>query len=420
MTFSLRYTNSGRHVSRRFDIFVMAELRKLPRLLYIGDVPVEASYHGSILLYRLLQEYLPDRLFILERGQASLPKRRLPGVRYSFVPRKILHPQMSRFELFITGINETGEIERLLEQAGTEAVDGVLTVSHGTGWMSAYRVANRLRLPLHVICHDDNARAISRWPILRQCGELSFSRMYASAKSRFCVSPGMEQEYYRRYGTKGTVLYPNRDKNAPAAAAPPDRLRSEAKQITAAYAGGVHNAECESALITLGQILRKCGGRLIVYGSFPDSVLTADKIGDASVEVRPPLPSHDLIKELREAADFLFVPLPFSPSESIFVRTSFPSKLADYTCVGLPMLFHAPADSTLMQWAAKSEGAALCITSDAPVALESAVNRLLSEPTLRWQLAQRSIEAGAKDFHYESAKNTFFKELYNLDCKKTS
>jgi hypothetical protein len=395
--------------------FVMPELKAIPKLLYIGDVPVEASFHGSILLYRLLQEYPPDRLFIIERGQASLPGRRLPGVKYGFIPRKTLHPQMTRFELLTAGIGEAGELTRVLKEAGADGVDGILTVAHGTGWMSAYRLANRLRLPLHVICHDDHVRSISRWPVLRQWGEFSFSRMYAAAKSRFCVCHGMEQEYYRRYGKKGTVLYPNRDKNPPAAVAPPDRLRSETKQITAAYAGSLHMVECENALITLGRILGKCGGRLIVYGNYPDSVLSADKIGDAPIEVRRPLSSSELIKELRETADFLFVPLPFSPSDSIFVRTSFPSKLTDYTCVGIPMLFYAPEDSSLMQWAAQSGEAALCITSNSPVEMESAVNRLLLEPTLRWQLAQRSIEAGAKDFNYENAKNTFFKGLHNFD-----
>src|SRR6185436_6143299 len=117
--------------------FVMPELKAIPKLLYIGDVPVEASFHGSILLYRLLQEYPPDRLFIIERGQASLPGRRLPGVKYGFIPRKTLHPQMTRFELLTAGIGEAGELTRVLKEAGADGVDGILTVAHGTGWMSA-------------------------------------------------------------------------------------------------------------------------------------------------------------------------------------------------------------------------------------------------------------------------------------------
>jgi hypothetical protein len=58
----------------------------LPRLLYVGDVPVEASYHGSALLYRLLANYPPDRLTVIETGAPSLPSRRLPAVNYLSQP----------------------------------------------------------------------------------------------------------------------------------------------------------------------------------------------------------------------------------------------------------------------------------------------------------------------------------------------
>ena len=52
-----------------------------PRLLYLGDVPVESSYHGSTLLYRLLQGYPADRLTIVEGNLfPARTDRRLPGV----------------------------------------------------------------------------------------------------------------------------------------------------------------------------------------------------------------------------------------------------------------------------------------------------------------------------------------------------
>src|SRR5690349_7624428 len=38
----------------------------LPRLVYIGDVPIESTYHGSILLYRLFEAYPADKLLIIE------------------------------------------------------------------------------------------------------------------------------------------------------------------------------------------------------------------------------------------------------------------------------------------------------------------------------------------------------------------
>ena len=59
------------------------DMRSLPRLCYIGDVPVESSYHGSVQLYRLLQKYPAQNLVAVEQSlQRSMPDRRLANVRY--------------------------------------------------------------------------------------------------------------------------------------------------------------------------------------------------------------------------------------------------------------------------------------------------------------------------------------------------
>ncbi|NBW65259.1 hypothetical protein EBR44_05755 [bacterium] len=58
----------------------------LPRLLYVSDVPVEASQHGSALIYRALETYPSDRLRIIEMGLPSEPTRRLTGVAYASLP----------------------------------------------------------------------------------------------------------------------------------------------------------------------------------------------------------------------------------------------------------------------------------------------------------------------------------------------
>jgi hypothetical protein len=55
----------------------------LPSLPYVGDVPVESSYRGSALLYRLLQSYPPGRLRITEGNlRNSSAERPLGGMSY--------------------------------------------------------------------------------------------------------------------------------------------------------------------------------------------------------------------------------------------------------------------------------------------------------------------------------------------------
>jgi hypothetical protein len=58
----------------------------LPRLSYLGEVPLECSYHGSALLWRWLENYPTKDLLIVEGIHRSSVERRLPGVRYIHLP----------------------------------------------------------------------------------------------------------------------------------------------------------------------------------------------------------------------------------------------------------------------------------------------------------------------------------------------
>src|SRR5437763_142343 len=171
----------------------------LPRLLYLGDVPVEASYHGSALLYRLLQTYPVDRLTVIEAGiEASMPERRLVGVDYHAVPLPLSRLQTTRFAPWYaaaclrTARRRAGRLENLARMPRPEAI---LTVAHGYSWVAAAELARRLELPLHLVCHDEWARAGAMQP----WKDLVFRAQYRSAASRLCVSPFMAREYARRY-----------------------------------------------------------------------------------------------------------------------------------------------------------------------------------------------------------------------------
>ena len=179
----------------------------LPRLLYLADVPVEASYHGSALLYRLLQGYPADRLCLIEGNLlTSRRDRRLPGVRYESLnvgrPRLLnsrLHDWYSMW-LMSRSAGRARQLPSLLDGFEPEAV---MTVGHGYTWVTAARFAAQRSVPLHLVCHDD-------WPsvvpsALRNRVEREFGDAYRQAASRLCVSPQMVTEYERRYGAGGTV-----------------------------------------------------------------------------------------------------------------------------------------------------------------------------------------------------------------------
>src|SRR5579884_2190611 len=71
----------------------------LPRLLYLGDIPVLESFGGMGVLFRLLSSYPTDRLYVLESNLVPRPNaRELPGVPYSrfrIGPQRVLFSRLS-------------------------------------------------------------------------------------------------------------------------------------------------------------------------------------------------------------------------------------------------------------------------------------------------------------------------------------
>jgi hypothetical protein len=114
----------------------------LPGIVYVGDVPVEASYHGSALLHRLLSEYPPERLTIIETAAESQPERRLPSINYASRPIGKIRWLNTRFHPYAVAWFAHAA-KRMAQQISLNGFDceAVLTVAHGFGWLVAEEVA---------------------------------------------------------------------------------------------------------------------------------------------------------------------------------------------------------------------------------------------------------------------------------------
>src|ERR1041385_58139 len=141
-----------------------------PRIVYVGDVPVEASYHGSALLHRLLSDYPVDRWTIIETATESQKQRRLPNVDY--VAHRIANQRWldTRFHPYVAAWFMR-RAPRMAPQISASLngfkCEGVLTVAHGFGWLAAAEIAERRNVPLHLIVHDDWPRVANVTPALR-------------------------------------------------------------------------------------------------------------------------------------------------------------------------------------------------------------------------------------------------------------
>jgi glycosyltransferase involved in cell wall biosynthesis len=383
-----------------------------PRLVYVGDVPVESSYHGSALLYRLLQRYPAERLLIIE-GNLSPARtdRRLRGVTHRTLhvgrPRLLntrFHAWYARW-LLLGARRRVSQVRALTAGWAPEAV---LTVGHGYSWVTAAQLARDAGLPLHLIVHDDWPRVVA--PSLRPAVDRAFAEVYRQAATRFCSSLFMVEDYERRYGAKGTLLLPYRAADAPTFAGVAERLHGDHTPVFA-FAGTINSSGYAALLRDLADGLSRYHGELVIFGPITPAQGAAAGLDRPNIRFGGMLSSEQLLPRLRAEADALFVPMSFAPEDRQNMRMGFPSKLTDYTAVGLPMLIMGPPDCSAVRWAHHNPGVAEIVESDAAGSLEAAIARIATDADHRMRLARNAQDAGHRAFSATAAETVFLSAL---------
>jgi glycosyltransferase involved in cell wall biosynthesis len=371
----------------------------LPKLLYIGDVPVDATLGGAALTYRLLENYPSRRLHIVEGDLwRSKPESRLDGVvydRFSSGPTRLLtsrfmHPYAS------------------FRQFDPEAI---LTVVHGYSWIAAAALARRFNLPLHLIVHDDWPRGNHLPRLLQEHLDQQFGRIYRQAQSRICISPYMAEHYEKRYQALGTVLYPSRSGEISQPQNPPQVQIEPRRPLVVAYAGSIATPAYEFSLTTVAEILDTLDGALIVYAPVSDALVRRVNLNHRNISFRSVLPWQELIASLRNEADVLFVPMSFEQEDRENMEIAFPSKLADYTATGLPLLIWGPSYCSAVRWAMENPGVAEVVDQLDRTMLAVAIGNLASDTSYRFKLGKRALELGRDFFGHNMNVQKFHKLL---------
>jgi hypothetical protein len=388
---------------------------ELPRLAYIGEVPVECTLHSSGLLYRLLQDYPASKLMIVETWPAiSNPSHRLPAVDYRQLALWPRHGRTRLRSLVVPWLTLTapayaGRLRRYLSGFGPQAI---LTLAQGYSWLAAAQLANDAGLPMHLIVHDHWVSLLEVHPAIKPWLERRFGKLYRRAASRLCVSPFMEEEYSRRYGAEGEVLYPSRPK-IPSFHGVPRTYSKKSGPLVGAYAGRILLAGYARLIAEVAKRLEVRGGKLLLYGPHSSDELKHWGLERQNVFPQGVADPAELIATLREEADFVFVPMAFDAEGMDYnMRVSFPSKLVDYTATGLPLLIWGPEDCSAVRWARLYAPAAEAVGTPEAGEIEAALQRL-EEPQHRERLGRASSGLGENLFAYGACVETLFGALLN-------
>lgn len=215
----------------------------------------------------------------------------------------------------------------------------------------------------------------------------------------------MERAYEKRYGAAGDVLYPMRASNAPDFTEPPPRLARNDHQFTVAFAGTINSPGYVQALVAMHNALTPVGGRLLIFGPLTADQARQNGLDLANITICGLLPSPELINRLRNEADALFVPMSFDAAERSNMQMSFPSKLTDYTAVGVPLLIYGPSYCSAVGWAKANRGVAEVV--EAENELGAAVRRLANDPRHRMKLGTVALEIGRRHFSHSTVQDVF-------------
>lgn len=199
--------------------------------------------------------------------------------------------------------------------------------------------------------------------------------------------------------------------DAPSFASPPERLRRTGGAPTLAFAGTINSAGYARLLRRVADSLESLDGQLLVFGPVDSDHASSLGLDHPRIRLRGLVPPTELMTRLRGEADVLLVPMSFAAEDRSNMEMSFPSKLTDYTAVGLPLLIYGPSYSSAVHWSNANPGVAETVTSEEPDTLVSAIARLAGNPDHRWRLAQKAQEVGERFFSASKAQDVFFGAL---------
>lgn len=361
-------------------------------------MPVELSYAGATLIYRLFEYYPKDRLLIIQ-GMVVNEQARIEGVKYyvwksSFLDR-LKKTRLSKMIYTIIALGQFWTSRKQQKIIKSFKPDIIVTVTFHLMWLQAFQLSKKLKLPLHLILHDD-------WLITENNGVLKpfffkeFSKVYKMAKERYCISANMEKYYYQLFNIHGKVMLPFRGKCDITFL--PKQTQSDNGTFKFCYAGSLFTADFAYLLNELSFLIKQYKGELHIF-SQKKNVVISNYIHLCSSHVF----FHDLVHPeklkqiMNEEMDVAVLLNSFEHEEAF--KYNFSSKLVDYTSAGIPILMIGPDTSGAISWAINAGYSAIVTQPD----LELASNLLeqLQNKTQRALFADLITLLGQKEFSYE-------------------
>jgi len=375
----------------------------------------------SMMLYRLFKEVSPESYCLVSRENydpfltLQNSTNRLSAKYFQLPPEKrIPWPSWERVRKYGHGINlvlqliqRTLYLRRILKQ---EKCDAILTCSGDLIDIPAGYFASRLsRIPFYAYLFDDYTY---QWPhpFYRSFARRVEAKVLRDAVHVVVPNEFLQNELQRRHGIKCQLVHNACEVNIIHERNIPWPYREG--EVSIIYTGAVYHAHYDAFrnLITAITRLGRQDVKLHIYTAQKPAELESQNI--CGFVVYHPHISSNHVMEVQQQADILFLPLAFDSPIAEVIKTSAPGKMGEYLSSGRPILVHAPPD-TYLSWYFKQYDCGVVVDHNDPPALQSAIERIIHDRTLRERICRNALLCARTDFDIETARAQFIKLFHH-------
>ncbi|PZO19278.1 MAG: hypothetical protein DCF25_08835 [Leptolyngbya foveolarum] len=206
------------------------------------------------------------------------------------------------------------------------------------------------QVPLSVIIHDQD-ELFAKSEAGRRWIKDNWPKVIDQARRVWTVSPELADVYKVSGKKKTSTLFPIPGKSN-------NEFSSWQKTFEYApvigYAGNIYPSQVKY-FRKIAAVLKKANGTLLLVTPKLDSSVQSLIDSFSNIEHHEPFSNNsDVVKFLKEKASCILICYTFTVSELPWTLTSFPSKLVEFSSLGLPMVILSPDTTALGKWAKTS------------------------------------------------------------------
>ena len=291
------------------------------------------------------------------------------------------------------------------EQAlGDQRPSAILAVLWDIYPLFATHLSKHWNIPLSVIIHDQEELWISKTK-RRLVQQRSF-KVLNQAKRIWPVSNELRESYRPSKAQKVTVLPPIPETFNQPFIGWTNRFQ---QNPVVAHAGSLHAFQIDN-FCSLARSLQAVNGTLLIIAKGNNPTLQELLQTCPNVKHQEPFEQNrDAIQFLADNASCILVSYAFSLNQQPWAATSFPSKLVEFSQLGLPVLILAPSSTAIGRWAIEHHWLSYISQLDASQLLKVLTKLTLQET---WtEMANQTQAVALTEFNANLIQAQFESEL---------